>query len=173
MGEERCHFSFMVNGYPVQASYAQTFIDTVVYPLIEHWRSLAATRKERIVVFLAAPPAAGKSTLSLLFEHLSAMDGKARIQALGMDGFRVVRKVLISTDCRSMFAVSNRSAVSPGRCMTEAFTMCGMMRSGSRRRSWCWKGIICCWMRRHGISWLFTVMIRSSSLPKKQRCANG
>lgn len=52
MGEERCHFSFMVNGYPVQASYAQTFIDTVVYPLIEHWRSLAATRKERIVVFL-------------------------------------------------------------------------------------------------------------------------
>lgn len=96
MGEERCHFSFVVNGYPVQASYAQTFIDTVVYPLIEHWRSLAATRKERIVVFLAAPPAAGKSTLSLLFEHLSAMDGKARIQALGMDGFHHYQRYILS-----------------------------------------------------------------------------
>ena len=70
------------------SSYAQTFIDTVVYPLIEHWRSLAATRKERIVVFLAAPPAAGKSTLSLLFEHLSAMDGKAPVSYTHLDVYK-------------------------------------------------------------------------------------
>lgn len=96
MGEESCRFSFVVNGCAVQATHPRTFIDTIVHPLITQWRSMAAGSEQRIVVFLAAPPAAGKSTLSLLFEQLSAMDGKAKIQALGMDGFHHYQRYICS-----------------------------------------------------------------------------
>lgn len=74
-------FDFTVNGYRYIASYEEEFIDEICLSLIEKWKKMA--QGKRIIVFLAAPPAVGKSTLAMLFESLS--DGW--VQALGMDGF--------------------------------------------------------------------------------------
>ncbi|MDY3035931.1 MAG: nucleoside/nucleotide kinase family protein [Absicoccus sp.] len=71
-------FDWMVNGLPVHAQYDQNDIETIWKPWIQSLES----RSGKTIVFLAAPPGAGKSTLMFLFEHLSS-----HIQGLGMDGF--------------------------------------------------------------------------------------
>lgn len=80
-------FQFNINGYEVEASYSQDFIDTYIKPLLAKWSRLANNTDQRIIIFLAAPPAAGKSTLAACFEYLSHTEGYEPIQALGMDGF--------------------------------------------------------------------------------------
>ena len=72
-----------VNGLKVACHYEQEDIEQIFMPLIERWINLRQAKQGRIFVFLAAPPACGKSTLALFLECLS----KGSIQALGMDGF--------------------------------------------------------------------------------------
>jgi len=67
-----------VNGFGVKARYLQKDVDELFLPLI---RRLEGMRK-RTLVYLAAPPGAGKTTLSLFLAQLSA-----KIQAVGIDGF--------------------------------------------------------------------------------------
>lgn len=62
-------FDFTVNGYRYIASYEEEFIDEICLSLIEKWKKMAPGK--RVIVFLAAPPAVGKSTLAMLFESLS------------------------------------------------------------------------------------------------------
>lgn len=77
-----------VNGFDVTAHYDDTVIDQLFVPLLHRWTRMQAKRGERLVVFLAAPPGAGKSTLAAFLEWLSAKTPKAaRVQAVGMDGF--------------------------------------------------------------------------------------
>lgn len=81
-------YQFHINGFQVEASYSLAFVQQSVRPLIKEWTKLYQTHGRRIIVFLAAPPAAGKSTLAALFEYVSIHDSSfERIQALGMDGF--------------------------------------------------------------------------------------
>ncbi|MCQ2437118.1 MAG: nucleoside/nucleotide kinase family protein [Clostridia bacterium] len=71
-------FDLTVNGLPVKASYDEALL-----------RSLLTRMKamKRGIVFIAAPPGAGKSTLATALEKLgNTMEGPS-VQALGMDGF--------------------------------------------------------------------------------------
>lgn len=87
-------FEFMVNGYLTKASYSKEFV-AQARRLIDAWWSKAEDSGQRVVVFLAAPPGAGKSTLALLFEELSKEKGK-RVQALGMDGFHHYQRYILT-----------------------------------------------------------------------------
>ena len=77
-------YTFDINGHQVQAQYEETFIEEIVKPLMKKWEKLAYEKKHRIIVFLAAPPAAGKSTLAALFEYLAKDVYKRQIQDSAM-----------------------------------------------------------------------------------------
>ena len=78
-------YVFDINGLRVQAAYGDRFVRERVRPLLRRWQE-KQREGERLIIFLAAPPAAGKSTLAALFEHEAKMIG-IPFQALGMDGF--------------------------------------------------------------------------------------
>ncbi|MBQ7455760.1 MAG: nucleoside/nucleotide kinase family protein [Clostridia bacterium] len=77
----RC--DMIVNGFPVRAEYEDGTVENVFRPLLRRWEAMRRERGGRLIVFLAAPPAAGKSTLAAFLQRLS---GDA-LQAVGMDGF--------------------------------------------------------------------------------------
>lgn len=53
--------------------------------------------KRRLLVFLAAPPAVGKSTLASVLAHLSRVDEQlCEIQDIGLDGFHYPQRYLDS-----------------------------------------------------------------------------
>jgi len=76
-----------VNGFETEACYADETVETVFFPLLDDLNRRYTQAGHRQIVFLAGPPAAGKSTLALFLEELSAEKGYAPLQALGMDGF--------------------------------------------------------------------------------------
>lgn len=78
-------FTFVVNGFTRHCQYSESTIKTVFMPIVEDLAERQRRTGRRIIVFLAAPPAVGKTTLSLLFEALSA--NHSPIQALSLDGF--------------------------------------------------------------------------------------
>ena len=88
---------FDVNGVPVEARFDEVCVKTVLQPLIRDILKAAQKAEGRYLVLLAAPPAAGKSTLAAYLEHLSG----GKLQALGMDGFhRHQEEILRSTVVR-------------------------------------------------------------------------
>lgn len=77
-----------INGMDVTARYTDESVSTIFLPLLRHLTELQKERGRRILVLLAAPPAAGKSTLVSFLEHLSRTEaGLTPIQSIGMDGF--------------------------------------------------------------------------------------
>ena len=82
-------YIFNVNGHEVNANYSNEFID-FIFTLIQKWKNIKSD--ERIIIFLAAAPGAGKSTLACLIEYLS----NGEIQALGMDGFHYPQSYILS-----------------------------------------------------------------------------
>lgn len=76
-----------VNGFDVEATFSNQSIEHIYKPLLQHVRELYNQKKARIIVFLVAPPAVGKSTLAQFLEQLSKEDGKEEIQSIGLDGF--------------------------------------------------------------------------------------
>lgn len=78
-----------VNGFEINAQYSDVFLNQQIYPLIKTWQELAKQKNQRIIIFLAAPPGAGKSTLSLFIESLCE-----DIQALSLDGFHYPQSYL-------------------------------------------------------------------------------
>lgn len=86
-------YEFIVNGYPVHAQYSEQFIEGIAVPLLEKWNKMAIDKQ--VLVFLAAPPGVGKSTMALLFETLAGQKG-IKLQALGMDGFHHYQKYILS-----------------------------------------------------------------------------
>ena len=80
--------SLNVNGFEIAARFDDTAVSGILLPLL---RTLTLRQRElgrRLVVFLAAPPGTGKSTLAALLERLSAVDPELTpLQALGLDGF--------------------------------------------------------------------------------------
>lgn len=89
--------SFLINGQSVAARYSDAFLEGCVVPLLVHWREMAKQKKRRMIVFLAAPPAAGKSTLAALFESISKKEpDQPQVQALGMDGFHHYQSYILT-----------------------------------------------------------------------------
>lgn len=78
----------MINGLAHKVQYNQDTIDALFLPFLRRMTNLQQKRRQRILVYLAAPPGTGKSTLALLLEKLSQMgDGIEQIQSIGLDGF--------------------------------------------------------------------------------------
>jgi len=81
-------YELLVNGFPVQAEYDDAAKNGVFIPFLRHMAELQRCKNGRLTVFLAAPPAVGKSTLALWLQGLAAaLPGMPAVQALGMDGF--------------------------------------------------------------------------------------
>lgn len=77
-----------INGIDVTAHYSQESIDRIFLPLLRRLTEMQAAKGGRLLVMLAAPPAAGKSTLAAFLEALSrSAEGITPLTAIGMDGF--------------------------------------------------------------------------------------
>ena len=84
-------FQLEVNGQAVAAEYRDADVERVLLPLLD--RIARCTERvdaacARTIVFIAAPPGAGKSTLAATLERLAEEDPRLpRMQAIGMTGF--------------------------------------------------------------------------------------
>lgn len=77
-----------VNGFDIKARYFQEDVENLFLPLIKTLSEMKIKKDGRLIVYLAAPPGAGKTTLSLFLAQLSenAKD-MIKIQSVGIDGF--------------------------------------------------------------------------------------
>lgn len=77
-----------INGMQVNAVYSEECIEQILIPLLKKLTAMQKEKGARLMVMLAAPPAAGKSTLVSFLHHLSrSIPGVTPITAIGMDGF--------------------------------------------------------------------------------------
>lgn len=90
-------YSANINGIEVTAFYSDKTVQEIFIPLLEHLAELHGEKQRRILVMLAAPPGAGKSTLVSFLEYLAKdVCPEKRLQAVGMDGFHRRQEVLVS-----------------------------------------------------------------------------
>ncbi len=81
-------FDVKVNGYGYEARYSADTVEGVFLPLLRRLKALRNRLGRRTVVFLAAPPGAGKSTVAAVLEQLAKEElGRDVFQAVGLDGF--------------------------------------------------------------------------------------
>ena len=94
---------FLVNGLEIEAAFSPENRDRIFIPLLRRLHGLQREKQRRICAFLAAPPAAGKSTLCCYLEELSrSVPGLTPVQCVGIDGFHYYQDVLDSrTICRN------------------------------------------------------------------------
>ncbi len=77
-----------VNGFALEACFDPRCERELLLPLLERWSEMRRARGERLIVFLAAPPGCGKSTLAAYLAALSRrVDGLLPLDAIGLDGF--------------------------------------------------------------------------------------
>lgn len=78
----------MVNSMPVHAVYDENDVKEIFLPLLEKIRRMQKEKDGRVFVMLAAPPAAGKSSLC---KTLAALAGQVPdmepVTVIGMDGY--------------------------------------------------------------------------------------
>ena len=90
-------FQIEINGLPVQAVFSEANIEEIFLPLLKHLTKLQNALNRRILVFLAAPPGSGKSTLSEFLKYLSEnTPGVTPVTTIGMDGFHRRQEYLLS-----------------------------------------------------------------------------
>lgn len=80
-------YTYEVNGYEVQARYTKDNEELIFKPLMETIQQVSKQHDGRIFVFLAAPPACGKSTLVKYLCDVNERLGYDNMQWVGMDGF--------------------------------------------------------------------------------------
>ena len=81
-------FPVEINGLPVEAAFSEENIHGIFLPLLSRLTALQKARGRRILVMLAAPPGAGKTTLSHFLRFLSrTQPGLEPLEIIGMDGF--------------------------------------------------------------------------------------
>ena len=85
------------SGFTVEADYSEDDIRGIFLPLLRHLTAMQHKKQGRVVALLAAPPAAGKSTLAALLQRLSREGPDlCPVTALGMDGFHRRQDYLLS-----------------------------------------------------------------------------
>ena len=90
-------YNVNINGIDVDAAYSDETIEEIVKPLLKHMADLHDSEKRRILVMLAAPPGAGKSTFVSFLEHMAKeIIPIKKVQAVGMDGFHRRQEYLTS-----------------------------------------------------------------------------
>lgn len=81
-------FHFMINGFAVEAQYSSESIETIWKPLLNRWKMMQETKQGRLLVYLVAPPAVGKSTLAYFLAFLAKqLPAMPTVQSIGLDGF--------------------------------------------------------------------------------------
>jgi len=86
-----------INGIDVEASFSERTIEDIFIPLLRQLSEMHSKARRRIIVMLAAPPGAGKSTLVSFLEFLSKdVIPEKKVQAIGMDGFHRRQEYLLS-----------------------------------------------------------------------------
>jgi pantothenate kinase len=84
-----------VNGFEFEAVFTEQEIKDIYIPLLMKLKDLREEKGERVIVFLAAPPAVGKSTLTIFLEKLSnEIKESIPIQNLSLDGFHFPNEYL-------------------------------------------------------------------------------
>lgn len=85
-----------INGIDVNAVYSDDSVNNIFLPLLRRLTKMQKEKGSRILVMLAAPPGAGKSTLVGFLEQLSKeSDDLCDVQAIGMDGFHRRQEYLL------------------------------------------------------------------------------
>jgi len=87
LGNEKTSYNFNVNSFIINAAYYQRDIDNIFMPLVQCLCAMHESVNRRIIVYLAGPGGAGKTTLSLLLETLIHNNSNVAAQAIGIDGF--------------------------------------------------------------------------------------
>ena len=91
-------FQASINGIKGTVQYRDEDVQKIFLPLLEKWKAMQERKGRRILVFLAAPPGTGKSTLLAFLRQLSCgeiMPGtpsseeqdRTPITTIGIDGF--------------------------------------------------------------------------------------
>ncbi len=90
-------YNVNINGIDVYAHYSEDAVREIFRPLIERLIEMRKCKGSRLLVMLAAPPGAGKSTLVSFLEHLGKeISSEYKVQAIGMDGFHRRQEYLTS-----------------------------------------------------------------------------
>ena len=81
-------YDFNNNGIEVYASYSDKEINEIFITLLKELSAMHTRKKDRLLIMLAAPPGAGKSTMASFLEFLAKdVISEKKVQAIGMDGF--------------------------------------------------------------------------------------
>ena len=88
-------YAMTVNGLPQKIRYNADTVEGLFLPLLRRLTEIQRAAARRILVFLAAPPATGKSTLLQFLEEMARTHNeRTRLQSLGMDGFHHLNRYL-------------------------------------------------------------------------------
>ena len=94
-------YEMTVNGLPQKIRYNEATVAGLFLPLLHRLATLQAEKGGRILVFLAAPPGTGKSTLLQFLEEMARTHNeRTRLQSLGMDGFHHTNAYLAAHSVR-------------------------------------------------------------------------
>ena len=90
-------YTVNINGIDVRAQFSEKSITEIFIPLLENLSRIHDLKQKRILLMLAAPPGAGKSTLVNFLETLAkeVIPGK-KVQSIGMDGFHRRQEYLLT-----------------------------------------------------------------------------
>jgi pantothenate kinase len=81
-------YKFLVNSLEVNANYYEENIENIFIPLLKQLTIMKKNKNGKLLVYLAASPGVGKSTLASFLEFLSKnSENIMEIQAVGLDGF--------------------------------------------------------------------------------------
>ena len=82
------NLTFNITGQTINAQFNPDKKEALWLPLLQYWKQLYQQKGSRIIIFLAAPPGAGKSTLAAYLHYLSTdIKNYPVFQVLPMDGF--------------------------------------------------------------------------------------
>ncbi|MBQ7198759.1 MAG: nucleoside/nucleotide kinase family protein [Selenomonadaceae bacterium] len=82
------NYKMDINGLPQEVRFSKGAIEKIFKPFLLKLSELREVTDRKVVAFIAAPPAAGKTTLVQFLEQLSREDIEiSPVRALGMDGF--------------------------------------------------------------------------------------
>ena len=94
-GEAWLSYAMKINGFEQNVRYQKKTIEMLFLPFLRKMNVLQKEKNKRLIVFLAAPPAVGKSATALFLEMLSKKTaGLMPVQAIGIDGFHLHAKEL-------------------------------------------------------------------------------
>ncbi len=86
-----------INGIDIRAEFCDDTVRDLFVPLLKELSRMHSEKKSRILVMLAAPPGAGKSTLVSFLEYLAkGIIPDKTLQSIGMDGFHRRQEDLLS-----------------------------------------------------------------------------